>query len=156
MHDPCCLAGGDILAAGLAGDRYTGHQRGHDQLCHRFGIEHGKSAHGHNGGSRAGNDAADIAHDVIAEARDLFRIAQQVQSLGSTGDLLAAMAWKGFSSADITATPMISNTMPSATISKSTRNASTSPAPSSTVEEKNEIVEEITTATKKTVTIHRI
>jgi hypothetical protein len=66
------------------------------------------------------------------------------------------MAWKGFSSADITATPMISNTMPSATISKSTRNASTSPAPSSTVEEKNEIVEEITTATKKTVTIQRI
>ena len=72
------------------------------------------------------------------------------------GTFLAAMAWKGFSSADITATPMISNTMPSATISKSTRNASTSPAPSSTVEEKNEIVEEITTATKKTVTIHRI
>ena len=68
MHDLCCLAGSDILAAGLAGDCYTGHQRGHDQLCHRFGIEHGKSAHGHNGGSRAGNDAADIAHDVIAEA----------------------------------------------------------------------------------------
>ena len=95
MHDPCCLAGGDILAAGLAGDRYTGHQRGHDQLCHRFGIEHGKSAHGHNGGSRAGNYAADIAHDVIAEARDLFRIAQQVQSLGSTGDLFGRHGMEG-------------------------------------------------------------
>ena len=92
MHDLCRLAGGDMLAAGLAGDCYTGHQRGHDQLCHRFGIEHGKSAHGHNGGSRAGYDAADIATTSLQKLETFSALRSRCRASAAPGTFLAAMA----------------------------------------------------------------
>ena len=83
MYDVRGLTRGNTLAEGLAGDRHTRDQRGHDELREHIGLHLRQRLDRDDRRGRAGNDAADINHDGIAEAQDLFRIAQQVQRLVS-------------------------------------------------------------------------
>ena len=74
-------------------------------MCHCLGRNGRRSG--------AGDDAADVAHHVVADGADPLRVAQQ--------------EWKGRSSAEVTATPTISKTMPTRTITSKMAKAATIP-----------------------------
>ena len=67
MYDVRGLTRGNTLAEGLAGERHTRDQRGHDELREHIGLHLRQRLDRDDRRGRAGNDASDVANDVVAE-----------------------------------------------------------------------------------------
>ena len=90
------LFNGQGLAQGLAADGHTGNQ-GRNGQGHHHGVEAQGvlELHHDDSGRGAADDAADIAHHVVAEAGDLVGPADQTQRLPGAGDLVGSHGVEG-------------------------------------------------------------
>lgn len=70
-------------------------QRGHYELRHSVRADGRQSPHRNDGGGRAGDNAADIAHYVVAKAGNLLCAAQKLQCFRRAGNLFRGHGVKG-------------------------------------------------------------
>ena len=137
---------GKGFAHRFAADRQPSDQGRHKQRRQAFiaqpDLRH--DLHGNGRRGRAGHDAADIADDIVAYRADPVRT------------FLAAMEWKGCSSAEATATPTISNRIPTRMMSNKMTKAMAMPERAITAFALKEIRPEITMVLRKMVIAQRI